>query len=184
MPPLLLWLDLEMTGLDIYKDQIIEVAALLTDMNLQELPESRCEYILACPDALLDGMDAWCTKTHGESGLTQACRLSNVTLADAEQHLLQRLQQLGCVQGQLFLAGNSIHADRTFLQLQMPRFVQFLHYRQVDVSSLKCLAQSWVPELESRKPVKQGSHRALGDLLESLEELRYYRKHWLITPPS
>jgi oligoribonuclease len=151
-------------------------------MDLKEVPGSRFERILACSDALLDGMDDWCTKTHGESGLTEACRASQTTVADAERLLLEHLQSLGCKQGELFLAGNSIHADRTFLQLQMPKLVGFLHYRQVDVSSIKCLAQSWVPQIEAWKPVKQGSHRALGDILESIDELRYYRESWMRTP--
>ena len=168
----LAWIDLEMTGLDPVHDRIIEIASIVTDPELNVLAEGPVLAIQQ-PEAVLAGMDDWNTRHHGQSGLLERVRNSEVTEADAEAQTLAFLQQW-CQPRQAPLCGNSICQDRRFLARWMPRLEAFFHYRNLDVSSLKILARMWAPDIaEAFK--KQNKHQALDDIRESIAELRYYR---------
>ncbi|KAK6469196.1 oligoribonuclease [Huso huso] len=170
----LVWVDLEMTGLDIDKDEIIEMACLITDSDLNIIAEGP-NLIINQPDELLDGMSDWCKEHHGESGLTQAVRESRISLQQAEYEFLSFVRQ-HTPPGLCPLAGNSVHADKKFLDKYMPQFMRHLHYRIIDVSTIKELCRRWFPEEYNLAPRKQASHRALGDIQESIKELQFYRK--------
>ncbi|MCA9535775.1 MAG: oligoribonuclease [Myxococcales bacterium] len=169
----IVWADLEMTGLVPERERIIEIAMIITDGELNVIAEGP-NLVVHQPDELLAAMDEWNTKHHGQSGLTERVRESTVTEADAEAQVLAFLEQ-HCAPRTVPLAGNSIHQDRRFLALYMPLVDAFLHYRMIDVSTLKELTQRWYPEAYSKRPAKRGNHRAIDDILESIEELRYYR---------
>ena len=171
----LVWIDLEMTGLNLRGgDVIMEAAVIVTDGQLEEGIEGP-EIVIHCTDAQLDGMDEWCTEHHGQSGLTQRCRESNVTMADAEKQLLDFVTKFVPEKRRAVLAGNSIHVDKTFIDAQMPALSEHLHYRLVDVSSVKELAKRWYPAAEAAGYAKQNTHRAMDDIRESIGELKYYR---------
>lgn len=169
----LIWIDLEMTGLDTEKDVIIEIATIVTDKDLNVLGEGP---ILAIhqPDALLDGMDEWNTRQHGQSGLTERVRNSATSMAEAEQNTIEFLKQFVDA-GVSPMCGNSICQDRRFLSRQMPKLEAFFHYRNLDVSSVKEIAKRWRPEL-LKGFKKQGSHLAMDDIKDSIAELSYYRE--------
>ncbi|KAJ8266629.1 hypothetical protein GJAV_G00132720 [Gymnothorax javanicus] len=169
----LVWVDLEMTGLDIEKDQIIEMACIITDSNLNILEEGP-NLIIKQPNELLDGMSDWCKEHHGKSGLTQAVRDSKISLQQAEYEFLAFIRN-HTPPGQCPLAGNSVHADKKFLDKYMPQFMRHLHYRIIDVSTIKELCRRWFPEEYKLAPQKKASHRALDDIHESIKELRFYR---------
>ncbi|WP_144775698.1 oligoribonuclease [Marinobacter maritimus] len=171
----LVWIDLEMTGLDPEKERIIEMATIITDSELNLVAEGPVVAINQ-PDSLLDAMDEWCTRTHGESGLTKRVRESKVSEAEAEQQTLAFLKEY-MEKGESPLCGNSIGQDRRFLVKYMPELEDFFHYRNLDVSTVKELARRWRPDvLEGVK--KQGSHLALDDIRDSINELRHYREHF------
>ncbi|MDX2472010.1 MAG: oligoribonuclease [SAR324 cluster bacterium] len=172
----LVWMDLEMTGLNPKKDQIIEIATLVTDKDLNLL-EYGPELVIQTPKALLDGMDDWCTQHHGDSGLTKKSLESTITMADAERQTLEFMQKW-IPAGKSPLSGNSIHQDRRFLEVYMPQVDAYMHYRNLDVSVFKEIISRWYPKFPRME--KKGSHTALDDILESIEELKYYRKHILI----
>ncbi|KAL6472227.1 hypothetical protein MHYP_G00184150 [Metynnis hypsauchen] len=169
----LVWVDLEMTGLDIEKDQIIEMACIITDSDLNLLAEGP-NLIINQPNELLDSMSDWCKEHHGKSGLTQAVRDSKISLQQAEYEFLSFIRQ-HTPPGQCPLAGNSVHADKKFLDKYMPQFMRHLHYRIIDVSTVKELCRRWFPEDYKLAPQKKASHRALDDIQESIKELRFYR---------
>ncbi|XP_066507082.1 small fragment nuclease [Hoplias malabaricus] len=169
----MVWVDLEMTGLDIEKDQIIEMACLITDSDLNILAEGP-NLIINQPNELLDSMSDWCKEHHGRSGLTQAVRDSKISLQQAEYEFLSFIRQ-HTPPGQCPLAGNSVHADKKFLDKYMPQFMRHLHYRIIDVSTVKELCRRWFPEEYKLTPQKKASHRALDDIQESIKELRFYR---------
>ncbi|KAM3600771.1 uncharacterized protein V6R79_002326 [Siganus canaliculatus] len=169
----MVWVDLEMTGLDIDKDQIIEMACVVTDSELNILAKGP-NLIINQPDELLDGMSEWCKEHHGKSGLTQAVRDSKVTLEQAEYEFLSFVRQ-HTPPGQCPLAGNSVHADKRFLDKYMPQFMYHLHYRIIDVSTIKELCRRWFPEQYKMVPHKKATHRALEDIFESIKELQHYR---------
>ncbi|XP_037336945.1 small fragment nuclease isoform X1 [Pungitius pungitius] len=169
----MVWVDLEMTGLDIEKDQIIEMACIVTDSDLNILAEGP-NLIINQPKKLLDGMSEWCKEHHGKSGLTQAVQDSNITLEQAQYEFLSFIRQ-HTPAGQCPLAGNSVHADKRFLDKYMPQFMDHLHYRIVDVSTIKELCRRWFPEEFKMVPHKKAAHRALDDIHESIKELQYYR---------
>jgi len=171
----LVWIDLEMTGLDPEQERIIEIATIVTDSDLNTIEEGPVIAVHQS-DSLLDGMDEWCTRTHGESGLTQRVRDSKVSEIDAEQQTIEFLQRY-LEPGQSPLCGNSIGQDRRFLVKYMPELEAFFHYRNLDVSTVKELARRWRPDvLDGVK--KKGSHLALDDIRDSIDELRHYREHF------
>ncbi|XP_055063809.2 small fragment nuclease [Misgurnus anguillicaudatus] len=169
----MVWVDLEMTGLDIDKDEIIEMACIITDSDLNIIAEGP-NLIINQPDDLLDGMSDWCKEHHGDSGLTQAVRNSDITLQQAEYEFLSFIRQ-HTPPGQCPLAGNSVHADKKFLDKYMPQFMRHLHYRIIDVSTIKELCRRWYPDEYKLAPQKKASHRALEDIQESIRELKFYR---------
>ena len=170
----LIWIDLEMTGLDPDKDFIIEIATVVTDRHLGVLAEGPV-FAIHQSDEILAGMDAWNTHQHGESGLTDRVRASRVMEHEAEQSTLDFLRQYA-EQGLSPICGNSICQDRRFLIRHMPELAAFFHYRNLDVSTLKILAQLWVPDLGGRFE-KHSTHLALADIHDSIRELRFYREY-------
>lgn len=171
--PPLVWIDLEMSGLDPDTCEILEIATLVTDGQLELLAEGP-DIVIHQPDPVLDRMDAWCTRQHGQSGLTAQVRASTTSLAEAEARTLEFLRAY-CSPGKSPLCGNSIGHDRRFIVRYMPALAEFLHYRSIDVSSVKELARRWYPDLPTHP--KGETHRALDDIRESIQELRHYRKH-------
>ncbi len=170
----LIWIDLEMTGLDTQHDEIIEIATIVTDANLDVLAEGP---VLAIhqPDPILEGMDDWNTQQHGESGLIERVRTQGVTYAEAETRTLEFLRQWAPARTSP-MCGNSICQDRRFLARLMPDLEAYFHYRNLDVSSVKELIRRWAPEVLNGVR-KEGSHLALEDIRDSIAELRYYRQH-------
>ncbi len=169
----LVWIDLEMTGLDVESDLIIEIAAIITDSQLNIIAESSPIAIYQ-PTSVLDNMNAWCIKTHGESGLTQRVAHSDISCQTAEKMVLQFIQQY--VPGNCSpLCGNSVWQDRRFLAKYMPDLEQYLHYRLLDVTTLKLLGQYWKPDA-LKGFHKQNTHLALDDIRESIAELKFYRQ--------
>ena len=169
----LVWIDLEMTGLDPEKERIIEMATIVTDSELNLVAEGPVIAIRQ-PDSLLDAMDEWCTRTHGESGLTQRVKESNTSERDAEQETIEFLKQY-VAPGKSPLCGNSIGQDRRFLVKYMPELEGYFHYRNLDVSTIKELARRWRPDVLAGVK-KKGSHLALDDIRDSINELRHYRE--------
>lgn len=169
----LVWIDLEMTGLDPERERIIEAAVLITSSELEIIAEGP-NLIINQPESILGAMDDWNQRHHGESGLLERVRQSALTEERAEEELLAFVSA-HCEERAVPLAGNSVHHDRRFLNRYMPRFERFFHYRNVDVSTVKELVRRWYPQVCSAAPQKKRVHRALDDILESVEELRYYR---------
>jgi oligoribonuclease len=171
----LVWLDLEMTGLDPAHDVILEIAVVVTDGSL-ELLEEGPDLVIHQPEEALARMGPTVTAMHAASGLDEAVRRSTATLEQAEQEVLAFVLRHIPEPRSAPLAGNSIHADRAFLRRYMPSLEGHLHYRNLDVSTIKELARRWYPEAKKAAPAKSGDHRALADIRESINELRYYRK--------
>ena len=169
----LIWIDLEMTGLDTTRDHIIEIATVITDKNLNEIAEGPVLTVHQ-PAAIMDAMDEWNTRHHGDSGLTARVLGSELALADAESATIEFLQQ-HVTPGKSPMCGNSICQDRRFMAREMPALEDYFHYRNLDVSTLKILAQIWAPAVASSY-TKESSHRALADIRDSISELRYYRE--------
>ncbi|HEU4850574.1 MAG TPA: oligoribonuclease [Telluria sp.] len=172
----LVWVDMEMTGLDPDNDRIIEVAVVVTDMHLNVLAEGPV-FAIHQSDETLDKMDAWNKGTHGRSGLIDRVKASTVTEADAETALIAFLKTF-VPAGKSPMCGNTICQDRRFMARGMPKLEAFFHYRNLDVSTLKELCRRWKPELASGFK-KHQKHTALADIVESIEELRYYREHFI-----
>ncbi len=175
-PQNLIWIDLEMTGLEPEHDVIIEMATIVTDSNLNMLATGPVIAVHQS-DALLAGMDEWNTRTHGDSGLTQRVRDSQISAAEAEAQTIAFLEQW-VPKGKSPICGNSIGQDRRFLCRYMPTLEAFFHYRNLDVSTLKILAERWAPQIKEGFQ-KKGTHQALDDIRESIAELQYYREHFI-----
>ncbi|NHZ44427.1 oligoribonuclease [Massilia aquatica] len=172
----LVWVDMEMTGLEPDTDRIIEVAVVVTDMHLNILGEGPV-FAIHQSDETLDKMDAWNKGTHGRSGLIERVKASTVTEAEAEAALIAWLKNY-VPAGKSPMCGNTICQDRRFMVRGMPKLEAFFHYRNLDVSTLKELCKRWKPEIVSGFK-KHQKHTALADILESIEELRYYREHFI-----
>ncbi len=172
----LIWIDLEMTGLDPDKDQIIEIATIVTDKNLNILAEGP---VLAIhqSDETLAAMDDWNQKHHGQSGLIDRIKASSLDEAEAERQTLEFLKQW-VPANKSPMCGNSICQDRRFLYRSMPTLEQYFHYRNLDVSTLKELASRWAPDI-MKGFKKKSAHKALDDIQESIDEMKYYREHFI-----
>lgn len=172
----LVWVDLEMTGLDPNQNVIVEIAAIVTDGALETIIEGP-DLVLGASERDLAAMEDVVVQMHADSGLTEAIRASSLTVPDAEAQILEFVRQHVPEERTAPVAGNSIGTDRVFLRAFMPTLDAHLHYRSVDVSSIKELVRRWYPpEVLDGAPVKGGAHRALADIRESIEELRYYRE--------
>jgi len=172
----LVWVDMEMTGLDPDKDRVIEVAVLVTDSELNVLAEGPV-FAIHQPDEVLNAMDAWNKGTHGRSGLIDRVKASTVTESDAELALVDFLRHF-VPKGKSPMCGNTICQDRRFMARHMPKLEAFFHYRNLDVSTLKELCRRWKPEIVGGFKKRQ-MHTAMADIIESVEELRYYRAHFI-----
>ncbi len=179
----LVWVDCEMTGLDLRRDALIEIAVLVTDSELRVLDEG-LDIVITAPEKLLDGMQPVVREMHASSGLTEAVRASTTTVAEAEQMVLDYLRKHVPEARTVPLCGNSIATDRAFLARDMPELDAFLHYRMVDVSSIKELCRRWYPRVYFSQPQKGLAHRALADVKESIRELRYYRSTVFVPLPG
>jgi len=177
------WIDCEMTGLDLGKDALIEIAVLVTDSELNILDDG-VDLVIHADDAALDAMPDVVREMHAKSGLTEAVRASTVTLADAEQQVLEHVRRFVPEPRTAPLCGNSIATDRGFIARDMPALDAHLHYRMVDVSSIKELCRRWYPRIYYAQPDKGLAHRALADIRESIRELVYYRGTAFVQPPG
>lgn len=179
----LVWIDCEMTGLDVVKDALIEIAALVTDGELRVLGEG-VDVVIHADDAALDSMPEVVREMHAKSGLTDAARRSTVSLAEAEQQVLGYVRTWVPDARSAPLAGNSVATDRAFLARDMVELDEHLHYRMVDVSSIKELCRRWYPRVYYAQPAKGLAHRALADITESIRELAYYRRTVFVPEPG
>ncbi len=170
----MVWIDMEMTGLDPEKERILEIATIVTDGNLNILGEGP-DIVIHQPASVLRSMDEWNQKHHAKSGLVEAVKKSAVTEAEAEAKTLKFIEGF-CKPKKAPLCGNSVHQDRRFLSKYMPKIDDYLHYRHVDVSSLKALIARWYPK--DKQPTKSKGHRALSDIRESIAELKFYKDRY------
>ncbi|WIM67226.1 oligoribonuclease [Corynebacterium breve] len=179
----LVWIDLEMTGLDVHRHVIVEIAALVTDANLNILDEG-IDLVVHATEEELAEMDDFVNNMHNENGLTAQIRESTVTMQEAEDAVLALVEKHCDPAHPAPLAGNSIATDRAFLREQMPRLDAALHYRMIDVSSIKELSRRWFPKAYFKQPAKGMAHRALADIVESIRELDYYRRAVFVEAPG
>lgn len=178
----IVWVDLEMTGLDPDRHVIVEVAALVTDAELNILDDG-IDLVVHATDAELAEMDDFVTEMHGSSGLTEQIKASTVSIEEAEEAVLGLVEK-HCGDHRPPLAGNSIATDRSFIRAQMPRLDAALHYRMIDVSTIKELTRRWFPKAYYNQPEKGMAHRALADIVESIRELDYYRRSVFVPAPG
>ncbi len=176
--PNLIWIDCEMTGLDLEKDVLVEIAVLVTDSDLNVIGEGIDLVIAATPDQLA-GMNDFVTQMHTNSGLITEIP-NGISVSAAEDQIIAYLESASTVSGKSPLAGNSVSVDRSFIARDMPRLNDYLHYRTIDVSSVKELARRWNAKVYFNSPAKTGNHRALGDIQDSIAELAHYRSNFLI----
>jgi len=179
----LVWIDCEMTGLDLGSDRLIEIAALVTDADLNVLGDG-VDVVIHTDDAALNGMVDVVARMHRSSGLTEEVRASTIDVATAESLVLDYIREFVPQAKTAPLAGNSIATDRGFLARDMPALDDYLHYRMIDVSSIKELCRRWYPKIYFGQPEKGLAHRALADIEESIRELRYYRRIAFVPPPG
>ena len=179
----LVWIDCEMTGLDLGSDRLIEIAALVTDADLNVLGDG-VDVVIHTDDAALNGMIDVVARMHRSSGLTEEVRASTIDVATAEELVLDYIREFVPHARTAPLAGNSIATDRGFLTRDMPTLDDYLHYRMIDVSSIKELCRRWYPKIYYGQPEKGLAHRALADIQESIRELRYYRRIAFVPPPG
>jgi oligoribonuclease len=183
MGDLLVWVDCEMTGLDLGRDALVEVAALVTDPDLTVLGDG-VDVVIHADETLLGSMVEIVQEMHDKSGLTDAVRASTVTLAEAEDMIMSYVRTYVTEPRTAPLCGNSIATDRGFLARDMPTFDSYLHYRMIDVSSIKELCRRWYPRTYFGQPAKGLAHRALADIRESIRELEYYRRTVFVGRPG
>jgi len=176
--PNLIWIDCEMTGLDLEKDVLVEIAVLVTDSELNVIGEGIDLVIAATPEQLA-GMNEFVTQMHTNSGLISEIP-NGISVSAAEDAIIKYLESASTVAGKSPLAGNSVSVDRSFIARDMPRLNDYLHYRTIDVSSVKELARRWNAKVYFNSPAKTGNHRALGDIQDSIAELAHYRSNFLI----
>lgn len=179
----LVWIDCEMTGLDLGSDRLIEIAALVTDADLNVLGDG-VDVVIHADDEALDGMVEVVARMHGRSGLTEEVRASTIDLATAEEMVLDYIRTHVTAAKTAPLCGNSIATDRGFIARDMPKLDDYLHYRMIDVSSIKELCRRWYPRIYYGQPEKGLAHRALADIEESIKELRYYRSTAFVPQPG
>jgi oligoribonuclease len=179
----LVWIDCEMTGLDLHSDRLIEIAALVTDAELNILGDG-VDVVIHADAAALDGMVDVVAKMHSKSGLTEEVRTSQIDLAEAEKLVLDYIREHVKQANTAPLCGNSIGTDRGFIARDMPALDEYLHYRMIDVSSIKELCRRWYPRIYFGQPEKGLAHRALADIHESIRELKYYRRTAFVAPPG
>ena len=179
----LVWVDCEMTGLDLHQDAMIEIAALVTDSDLRILGDG-VDVVISAPAELLTGMAPVVQEMHTTSGLSDLVRAATATVQEAEQLVLEYIRDHVSDVRSVPLCGNSIATDRAFIARDMPELDKFLHYRMVDVSSIKELCRRWYPRVYFSQPQKGLSHRALADIKESIRELRYYRRTVFVPLPG
>jgi len=175
---LLVWIDLEMTGLNPEKDRILEIATVITDNNLAIIAQSSA-LVIHHDESILESMNEWVGNQHTKSGLIDEVKSSQISIEKAEQLMLDFLKTY-CIEGESPLCGNSICTDRGFMRIHMPRIIDFLHYRMIDVTAVKEVVLRWYPGNPKTEYKKQDKHRALPDILESIDELNYYRKNFFI----
>ena len=180
---MLVWMDLEMTGLDHTTEVIVEIATIITDDDLQIIAEGP-DLVIHQPDDVLERMDPFVVEMHTKSGLLQQIRTSTVGLDEAGIATLDFIKAHVAEPGTVPLCGNSIGTDRRFLAAYLPDIENYLHYRSIDVSSVKELVKRWYPGVDASRPRGQGSHRALDDIRESIREMVYYREHVFVDPAS
>jgi oligoribonuclease len=176
--PNLIWIDCEMTGLDLEKDVLVEIAVLVTDSELNVIGEG-IDLVIAASQEQLAGMNEFVTQMHTNSGLITEIP-TGISVSAAEDLIIKYLESASTVAGKSPLAGNSVSVDRSFIARDMPRLNEYLHYRTIDVSSVKELARRWNAKVYFNSPAKTGNHRALGDIQDSIAELAHYRANFLI----
>lgn len=180
----IVWIDCEMTGLDRDNDDLVEISVLVTDGQLNLLDEEGVDIVIHTSDEKLAAMDDVVTEMHAKSGLTQEIRKSTVTVAEAEQQVLEYIKRFVKEPRTAPLAGNSIATDRTFIARDMKELDNFLHYRMIDVSTIKELCHRWLPQVYINQPEKGMRHRAMDDIKESIRELEYYRTVAFVPSPG
>ena len=180
--PHLIWIDCEMTGLDLGTDALVEIAVLVTDSDLTIIGDG-VDLVIHATQPQLDAMNDFVRQMHTSSGLITEIP-SGISLAAAEEKIVEYLQSAGCEAGKSPLAGNSVYVDRNFIARDMPQLHNYLHYRTIDVSSIKELARRWYPKTYFAAPAKTGNHRALGDIRDSIAELAYYRQTLFTQMPN
>lgn len=184
MSDVLVWVDCEMTGLDLTRDALVEVAVLVTDSELTVLDETGLDLVLTAPQETLDAMLDVVRDMHTHSGLLDEIATATTTVEEAQQQVLDYVRRFAPEPRKAPLCGNSVATDRGFLARDMPEFDAWLHYRIVDVSSIKELCRRWYPRVYFNAPAKNGGHRALADIRESIRELRYYRSTVFVPDPG
>ena len=180
--PHLIWIDCEMTGLDLATDALVEIAVLVTDSELNVIGEG-VDVVIHATQGQLDAMNDFVKNMHTASGLITQIP-SGISVSAAEEKILEYLQASGTEPGKSPLAGNSVSVDRNFIARDMPKLNEYLHYRTIDVSSIKELARRWHPKTYFASPAKTGNHRALGDIQDSIAELAYYRTALFVSPAN
>jgi oligoribonuclease len=180
--PHLIWIDCEMTGLDLATDALVEIAVLVTDSELNVIGEG-VDVVIHATQGQLDAMNDFVKSMHTASGLITQIP-SGISVSAAEEKILEYLQASGTEPGKSPLAGNSVSVDRNFIARDMPKLNEYLHYRTIDVSSIKELARRWHPKTYFASPAKTGNHRALGDIQDSIAELAYYRTALFVSPAN